>query len=171
MKKHVVLVGLSGSGKTTAGKLAADELGAPFIDIDTAIESDTGKLIADIFAASGESAFRALERLTVAEAVAGAAAVIAPGGGWASHPGNLEAVSENVFTIYLQTSTADAAARLADSADRPLLQGDRTTLLAGQISAREPFYRRTAAVVQTAELTVVEVGAAVAELARKSAGW
>ena len=40
MRRHVVLVGLMGSGKTTVGRLVADRLGRPFVDTD---EVDRGR--------------------------------------------------------------------------------------------------------------------------------
>ena len=37
MKKHIVLVGLPGAGKSTVGKLVAQRLGADFVDCDSII--------------------------------------------------------------------------------------------------------------------------------------
>ena len=41
--KHLILIGLPGSGKTTVGRLAAERLGLPFSDCDTLIEVETGR--------------------------------------------------------------------------------------------------------------------------------
>ena len=59
--KHLILIGLPGSGKTTVGRLAAERLGLPFSDCDTLIEVETGLRIPAIFAQQGESGFRAVE--------------------------------------------------------------------------------------------------------------
>jgi len=56
------LVGARGSGKTSAGRLAAQQLGVPFVDTDQVVAERAGKSIAQIFSEEGESAFRALER-------------------------------------------------------------------------------------------------------------
>lgn len=171
MKHHVVLVGLSGSGKTAAGEAAAKQLDAPLVDIDRQIESAAGKSIAEIFAGDGEAAFRDAERAAVDRALDGEPAILVPGGGWAAQPGNLDLVTRNAFTIYLDTSPADAARRLASATDRPLLGGDREAILQVQLAEREAFFEQANAVIETTGMTVQEVAGRVAALARKSAGW
>ena len=84
MKKHIVLIGLPGAGKTTVGKLVADRLQAGFVDIDNVLIRKEGKPISMIFAEKGEPAFRDMERKEVDTALANEPAVIVPGGGWAA---------------------------------------------------------------------------------------
>jgi len=62
VKKHVVLIGLPGAGKTTVGRMVAERLHAGFVDIDTILIRKEGKPIAMNFAEKGESAFRDMER-------------------------------------------------------------------------------------------------------------
>ncbi|NLY70851.1 MAG: AAA family ATPase, partial [Clostridiales bacterium] len=59
--KNIVLIGLPGSGKTTLGKELANKLTLKFIDVDSVIESMSGKKIEDIFNSVGEKWFRELE--------------------------------------------------------------------------------------------------------------
>ncbi len=171
MRRHVILVGLSGSGKTAAGEGAAKQLDASVVDIDRQIETAAGKSIAEIFAADGEAAFRDAERAAVARAVNGEPAIVVPGGGWAAQPGNLDLVTRNVFIIYLNTTPAEAARRLASAADRPLLEGGREAILRAQLVEREASYEQANAVIETTVMTVHEVADRVATLARESAGW
>jgi len=84
VKRHVVLIGLPGSGKSTVGRLVAERLGAAFVDIDAIIERREGRPIALIFAEKGEAAFREMERKEMETTLAAEPAVIAPGGGWAA---------------------------------------------------------------------------------------
>ena len=60
-RRHVVLVGLSGAGKTTVGRLVAAALGGPFVDLDAEVERRAGKTVGRIFAEDGEPAFRTHE--------------------------------------------------------------------------------------------------------------
>ena len=53
MKRHVVLIGLSGSGKTTVGRIVAEQLHAGFVDVDSILNRKEGKPIAMIFAEKG----------------------------------------------------------------------------------------------------------------------
>ena len=77
-----MLVGLPGSGKTTVGRLVADQLHAGFVDVDAILARREGKPIDVIFGEQGESAFREMERRETEAALANDPAVIAPGGGW-----------------------------------------------------------------------------------------
>ena len=58
---NVVLTGFMGTGKSTVGRLLADRLGRPFVDIDAQIVAHAGCSIAKIFAERGENGFRTLE--------------------------------------------------------------------------------------------------------------
>jgi len=146
VKRHLILVGLPGAGKTTIGRLVAAELRAPFVDLDVAIEQRAGKPIARLFAEDGEDAFRTLERSEMESVLSAPESVIAAGGGWAAQPGNLEAATGRALTVYLQVTPEGAAARVAPAADRrPLLAGaDLTGRLRELLSAPEllPAVRR-----------------------------
>ena len=61
-RRHVLLVGLPGSGKSTVGELVAEALPAPLLDIDTLLVRQMGMPIAQIFGMVGEAGFRRMER-------------------------------------------------------------------------------------------------------------
>src|SRR5437588_6693333 len=103
MKRHVVLVGLPGSGKTTIGRLAAERLHAGFVDIDAIVERREGRPIALIFAEKGEAAFRERERKEMEAALAGEPAVSAPVGGGGAKPGAIAAAQAHALGIYVHT--------------------------------------------------------------------
>lgn len=172
MNRHLVLVGLSGSGKTAAGRLAADTLAAPFRDIDALIEEREAVSIGRIFAERGEPAFRQLERAAVREALAGEAAVIAPGGGWVAQPGNAEDVGDRAILVYLHVSPEVAAARVASQGNRPLLEeADPSHRLRQLLEEREAAYLGAHRVIDTDPKAVDEVAAELVVLARSTAGW
>jgi len=172
LKRHVVLVGLPGSGKTTTGRLTAATLGAPFVDVDDEIVRKAGMDVPEVFEREGESGFRAHEAAAMEAALAGPAAVIAPGGGWAAAPGRLEGLRGRAYSIYLKTDAATAAQRTVTETGRPLVSSvDPVGSLHTLLERREGFYRRADATVVTDGKTPAEVSGQVAELARRNAGW
>lgn len=170
-RRHIVLVGLPGAGKSSAGRILAGLLQTSFADLDEVIVRDTGLSIAELFAGRGEPTFRAIERAAMDRAVAEPPQVIAPGGGWAAQPGNLEAAEPLALVIYLSVTPEVAAARLEEDRDRPLLQGDPYRRLEQLLHQRERFYRRAGFEVVTDAMTPNRVAEAAAQLARQYGGW
>lgn len=172
MIRHVVLIGLPGSGKTTIGKLVADALKAPFQDIDAIVTRKEGRPISMIFAEKGEAVFREMERVEVEAALAGTPAVICPGGGWAAQPGALGSVQERGLVVYLKTRPDTAATRAAPQGNRPTLMGEDPALQMRQLlKDREPFYLQADATVETDRKAPAKVVEEVVRLARTRAGW
>ncbi|WP_213814696.1 shikimate kinase [Glaciihabitans sp. dw_435] len=115
----IVLIGAPGAGKTRLGKRVAKLLGAPFVDTDKRIVARHG-VISEIFADHGEPHFRALERMTVAEALT-ETAVVALGGGAV-----LDADTQRDLAghrVVLLTVTPEAVEARINSGKRPLVSG------------------------------------------------
>ena len=172
MSRHVILVGLPGSGKSTVGKLVAEALGAKVIDIDGLLVREMGMPIPQIFGMVGEARFREMERDAVKAAQGGDPCVIVPGGGWAAQPGQLEAAKQSCLTIYLKCLPATATKRSEQGEARPLLAGgDPGQKMRALLQEREPFYLQAHHQVSTENLPVEAVVAEVMALARKHGGW
>ena len=169
-RRHVVLVGLPGSGKSTVGRVAAGILGAEFTDLDAWLIEKIGMPIADLFALRGEPEFRRLESQGMDSALAAAPQVIAPGGGWIAQPGNLEQ-ADGALVVYLAVEPAVAARRLEGDTSRPLLAvGELLEQIRILLREREPSYRRAEVEVDAGRQVSV-VAAEVATHARRLAGW
>ena len=143
----ITLTGFMGSGKTTVGKVLADFLGCPFMDLDDLVVKKAGKSIPDIFAQDGEPAFRELEaqilRKTVAK-YAESTAILALGGGAVLAPASAALLHEKTVCIYLRAALDTLLERLAgETAGRPLADDS----LAERLASREPIYEKTAHVI------------------------
>ena len=120
----MVMVGAPASGKSTVGKALAQRLGVPFIDVDAAIEENTGKRIGDIFVDDGEAAFRRMEA-DATLALIKQPAVVSLGGGAVLNPDIRAALADHTV-CWLQVSITHAfsvsgrAAALKNSVSRSL---------------------------------------------------
>ena len=144
-RRHIVLIGPMGSGKSTLGPALAARLGLGFADVDARVAADAGLDIPAIFSYEGEAGFRARETRALTTVLADAPAVVATGGGAVLAEANRIAMRESGIVIYLQVDAAIQLARLAGDTGRPLLQGgDPAAKLAALQAVREPLYRAAA---------------------------
>ena len=172
MPRHIVLVGLPGSGKSTVGRLVADGLPAPLIDIDGLLVREMGMPVSQIFGMVGEARFREMERDAVNAAQGGAPGVIVPGGGWAAQPGQLDAAKSACLSIYLRCLPATAAKRSEQGEVRPVLAGvDPVQRMRTLFEEREPFYLLAHHTVQAEHGSAEAVAAEIMDLGRRHGGW
>lgn len=178
LPRKIILVGLSGAGKSTAGLTAARMLQArartedpalwwDFEDIDREIERRTKRTVAEIFARQGEAAFRKLEVAVSAEYFARQNLILSTGGGWVHHEETVRQMREGAVMLYLRVSPAVAAARLAGSPElRPLLEGpDPTARLEELLARREALYLQADHTLSVDLLSVDEVATYIVALA------
>ena len=159
MADHIFLVGLSGSGKSTVGRLLADRLAWSFVDSDTLIEKTAGRSIPAIFSEEGEAAFREQEGRALARATRSSRVVVATGGGAPTHDAGREVLADG-FTVWLAVSPAVAAERLAaqpTDEPRPLLAGDPRQRLEALLESRRDDYARADASIEVDGLTPEQV--------------
>lgn len=178
--RHLILVGLMGTGKTAVGEACAGRLGRPFVDTDALVEGEAGATVAELFATEGETSFREREKRAVVDACAAPEpAVIACGGGAVLDPGNRRAMKDAGTVVWLTAPVEVLAARVGPGDGRPLLAGGApaTEVLARLADLRRPAFEAVAdVVVDTAGADVDGVAAAVLEAAgpgfsrRKTAG-
>ena len=163
--RHIFLIGFMATGKSTVGRLLAERLGRPFLDLDDAVEEAAGQTVAELFAGEGEAGFRAREAEALARVIDGPAAVVATGGGTACHGDNLVRMRARGLVVALAAPLPVVLQRARDGAGertRPLLAGDEDELRA-LLARRAPVYRQ-------AHVGVPTEGVAPAALAARIAG-
>ncbi|HEX5367715.1 MAG TPA: shikimate kinase [Acidimicrobiales bacterium] len=155
--RHVVLVGLTGVGKSTVGRRLGKELRRPFADVDEQVELRAGATVPDIFAGGGEAAFRALEAQVLADLLAvRAPLVLAGGGGVVGAAANRAALARSAaYVVWLRASPAFLAGRV-DPTHRPLLAGGAAEALDRLAAERDPLYASVADVAVDVEPFHVE---------------
>ena len=134
--KHLILIGLPGSGKTTAGRALAKALNLPFSDSDEAVEQAAQMTIPEIFRREGEPGFRARETAALRRLTGLPGRVIACGGGVVTVPENHDILRPG-FVIFWHR-TPDDIMSTCGLTGRPLLE---TTTLAQLYEQRLPLYR------------------------------
>ncbi|MBV2350702.1 shikimate kinase [Synechococcus sp. HK05] len=156
---NLYLVGMMGSGKSTAGRHLAELLGYRFLDADSSIEQVAGRSIPEVFASEGEAGFRALEAAVLNQIASWHSLVVATGGGVVTRPDNWGQLHQGVV-IWLDAPEALLLERLSsDPTPRPLLQADDPAArLTALLAERRPLYAQ-------ADLHIVQDGRAADQVA------
>lgn len=156
LQPRIALIGLSGSGKSSTGRLLAAQLGWVLCDTDDMVMRATGRTIAQVFAEEGEVRFREREADALQEALVRQPCVIATGGGIVLRAANRSLLHQHAVVIWLDAPIETLLSRLrAHDEERPLLKGsDPAAQLAALRTAREALYATTAHLrIETGTLT------------------
>jgi shikimate kinase len=158
---NLYLVGMMGSGKSSAGRHLAEQLGYRFLDADTSLEQVAGRSIPEIFAREGESGFRELEAAVLNQIAGWHSLVVATGGGVVTRPQNWGQMRQGVV-IWLDAPEELLLERLsADPTPRPLMASpDPATRLQQLLAERRPLYAQ-------ADLHIVQDGRGPAQVAEQ----
>lgn len=164
----IFLTGYMGSGKSSAGKALATQLGYEFIDLDKFIEQEYKQTIPEIFSTKGEKEFRAMEHNTLKKVIEKDNVVVACGGGTPCYYDNMELMKNNGATVYLKMSADALVHRLMNAKDkRPLIlnkdEKELRAFVTRQLEKREDIYHQAQYIVKGKDLNVKELAAFVKE--------
>ena len=119
--ENIVLSGMPGAGKSTVGRLLAQELNRPFFDLDEEIVRFAGRSIPEIFATDGEATFRNLETEVLREVLANQKGIVlATGGGAVLRDENVDLLHRNGKICFLDRPLE----ALLPTSDRPLANSE-----------------------------------------------
>ena len=119
---NLFLIGFSGSGKSSAGKLLAKKLKFNFLDTDKKIEANLNMKISEIITGKGEKYFRKIETQCLSEIDYDSKMVISTGGGIPTIKENIKIMNHFGIMIWLNSAIKTIIKRLENSKEiRPLL--------------------------------------------------
>ena len=168
---NIALVGFMGTGKTSAGKLAAKKLDLKYVDTDEEIEKQAGITVSEIFSNFGEPYFRDLETKTIKEISKGGGQVISCGGGAVLRDENIKNLKVGSIVVCLSASPEAIFERIKHETHRPLLQvPDPKKRIRELLAERAPHYAKADETIDTTNLTVELVAAKIIELVKARAG-
>lgn len=151
-RENIVLTGMPSSGKTTVGTILAEKLQRPLYDIDKMIVERAGCEISEIFAEKGETYFRDLEAMVIAEQAAQlTGAIIATGGGAILRAENVKNLKKNGKLIFLDRDLE----LLTPTTDRPTASDKEA--MKKRFEQRYDIYKATADVTVNGSLSAEEV--------------
>lgn len=163
---NIYLIGFMGAGKTTVGKLLAEKLDLPFVDLDDIIEKKNDLTIPMIFEKHGEKYFRSLETDILQRIAHYPGNIVATGGGIVLSAKNRKIMKDTGTTVYLKWQPNILCQRIKNSTHRPLLKGKNKSQLVqfidSMVEKRKPFYEQADIIIEgTKETTPGEIVALI----------
>ncbi len=160
--KNIVLIGMPGAGKSTAGVLLAKSLGWKFIDTDILIQEETGRLLQEIIDQDGSCAFMDIEEQTILS-LRPYRAVIATGGSVVYRRKAMEHLRNNGTIVYLFITFNEMEKRLSNITNRGIV------LTTGQ-GLREMYDERIPLYQTYADRTIDVSGKTIEEVVSRIIG-
>lgn len=154
-KSNIILIGMPGVGKSSAGVVLAKVMGYSFVDSDLLIQESQGRLLKDIISEEGTDGFISIEN-NVNKSINMENAVIATGGSVVYGSEAMEHLRDIGRVVYLKASYEEISGRLGN------LEGRGVVLRNGQ-TLRELYDERTPLYEKYADIIVEENGQSIRE--------
>jgi XRE family transcriptional regulator, aerobic/anaerobic benzoate catabolism transcriptional regulator len=156
---RIALIGLRGAGKSTLGRMLAEDLDFPFVELSREIEKLAGCSISEILGLYGQNAYRRYERRALEEAIeAYAEAVIATAGGLVSDLGSFNLLLRRCLTVWLMADAEDHMSRVMAQGDLRPMAASREAMddLKSILMSRAAFYSKAQMRVDTSAQPLME---------------
>jgi XRE family aerobic/anaerobic benzoate catabolism transcriptional regulator len=156
---RIALIGLRGAGKSTLGRMLAEDLRHPFVEVNREVERLAGCSPEEVHALYGASAYRRYERQALEEVIArNPKAIVATPGGLVSEAATFNILLQNCFTIWLKAAPDEHMSRVVAQGDLRPMAGSRQAMedLRLILEERSPFYAKADLVCDTSGKSLTE---------------
>lgn len=143
MERHIFLIGMPGSGKSSLGKRTARRMNIPYIDTDTVLSQRAGSTIYEIFQNYGEQAFRNAETNLLIHLIDEEPSIISTGGGMVLRQMNCD-IMKNCGVIVLVDRPIEQILSDIKLDRRPMLAEKGMQGVVDLYKERMPIYRTLA---------------------------
>lgn len=152
-RQRIALIGLRGAGKTTLGRLVAEALGVPLVELGRLIEQEAGLTVSEIFALYGQPAYRRYEARALQRAIdEHETFILIPGGSVVSETGTFDILLNSCYTVWIKASPEEHMARVIEQGDHRPMSGDTEEAMRDLeriLAGREGMYSKADAMLDT----------------------
>ena len=153
------MIGLRGAGKSTLGKILADELSFDFVELNRVIEDQSGLAVGEVMALYGEQGYRQLERKALDSVLENKSPVVlAVSGGIVAEPETFNKLLRSFHTIWIKASPEEHMERVREQGDIRPMSGNPKAMdeLKSILTSRENLYSRADFMIDTTHRSIDE---------------
>lgn len=171
---RIALIGLRGAGKSTLGRMLAERLDWPFVELNKEMEQDNSLSVPEIIALYGQEGFRRLEQNALRGLIERPGPmVLATGGGIVSEPLTFDMVLSSFYSVWLKAKPEDHMSRVRKQGDLRPMADDRSAMteLRTILLSRTPHYARAEVTVDTSGVPLGVAATRLFDAVRDRIAW